>query len=308
MGKAQCCSYVGMKRGPWTPEEDYLLIKYIQAHGEGNWRTLPVKAGLSRCGKGCRLRWMNYLRPNVKRGHISSDEEEMIIRLHKLLGNRWSLIAGRIPGRTDNEVKNYWNTHLSKRFNVTKVVNRKAQRKPICADKNGEGNGNIQWIHERPVLQEEEGSNPKLYVVQDTVESIPSLNGCDEQAAIIDYNNAIDNVFNDPWVYGNHIFSSQNACPPAYDTSSSVCYNGSSSSGNINYCFNPTGEESITQFDNSVSAVQPHVQMPNHEYGFQVEAQSAQNVLLNSTVQPTDEYCVPLLSFSDWLNYIQLSN
>ncbi|GLJ48243.1 hypothetical protein SUGI_1018520 [Cryptomeria japonica] len=104
-------------RGLWRPEEDVLLIKYIQAHGEGHWRTLPQRAGLQRCGKGCRLRWKNYLRPNVKRGNISLEEEELIIRLHKLLGNRWSLISGRVPGRTDTEIKNYWNTHLKKKLN-----------------------------------------------------------------------------------------------------------------------------------------------------------------------------------------------
>ncbi|KAA8542964.1 hypothetical protein F0562_024112 [Nyssa sinensis] len=111
-----CCSKVGMKRGPWTPEEDQLLASYIKREGEGRWRTLPKRAGLLRCGKSCRLRWMNYLRPSVKRGQIAPDEEDLILRLHRLLGNRWSLIAGRIPGRTDNEIKNYWNTHLSKKL------------------------------------------------------------------------------------------------------------------------------------------------------------------------------------------------
>lgn len=111
-----CCSKVGIKRGPWTPEEDEILANYINKVGEGRWRTLPKLAGLLRCGKSCRLRWMNYLRPSVKRGHIAPDEEDLILRLHRLLGNRWSLIAGRIPGRTDNEIKNYWNTHLSKKL------------------------------------------------------------------------------------------------------------------------------------------------------------------------------------------------
>ncbi|KAL8529146.1 hypothetical protein ACS0TY_006562 [Phlomoides rotata] len=111
-----CCIKVGLKRGPWTAEEDELLADHIKREGEGRWRTLRKKAGLLRCGKSCRLRWMNYLRPSVKRGHITADEEDLILRLHRLLGNRWSLIAGRIPGRTDNEIKNYWNTHLSKKL------------------------------------------------------------------------------------------------------------------------------------------------------------------------------------------------
>ncbi|KAL9229010.1 hypothetical protein vseg_004528 [Gypsophila vaccaria] len=116
MGRAPCCTKVGLHRGPWTAREDALLIKYIEAHGEGQWRSLPKNAGLLRCGKSCRLRWMNYLRPDIKRGNITPEEDDLIIRLHALLGNRWSLIAGRLPGRTDNEIKNYWNTHLSKRL------------------------------------------------------------------------------------------------------------------------------------------------------------------------------------------------
>ncbi|XWS46259.1 hypothetical protein CRYUN_Cryun14cG0049300 [Craigia yunnanensis] len=116
MGRAPSCSKVGLHRGPWTPREDKLLVKYIQAHGEGHWRSLPKEAGLLRCGKSCRLRWMNYLRPDIKRGNITPDEDDLIIRLHSLLGNRWSLISGRLPGRTDNEIKNYWNNHFSKRL------------------------------------------------------------------------------------------------------------------------------------------------------------------------------------------------
>ncbi|KAL5783514.1 hypothetical protein ACOSP7_008543 [Xanthoceras sorbifolium] len=115
MGRSPCCSKVGMNRGAWTAMEDKILTSYIKVHGEGKWRNLPKRAGLKRCGKSCRLRWLNYLRPDIKRGNITHDEEELIIRLHKLLGNRWSLIAGRLPGRTDNEIKNYWNTTLAKK-------------------------------------------------------------------------------------------------------------------------------------------------------------------------------------------------
>ncbi|KAH9330089.1 hypothetical protein KI387_002197, partial [Taxus chinensis] len=78
---------VELKRRKWTAEEDVLLQKYIEANGARRWSKLPQKAGLMRCGKSCRLRWINHLRPNVKRGLISPDEEDLIIRLHNLLGN-----------------------------------------------------------------------------------------------------------------------------------------------------------------------------------------------------------------------------
>ncbi|KAL5982230.1 Transcription factor myb93 [Asimina triloba] len=116
MGRSPNSDENGLKKGPWTPEEDKKLVQYIQKHGHGSWRALPQLAGLNRCGKSCRLRWTNYLRPDIKRGKFSKEEEETILNLHSAIGNKWSAIATHLPGRTDNEIKNFWNTHLKKRL------------------------------------------------------------------------------------------------------------------------------------------------------------------------------------------------
>ncbi|CAB4267148.1 unnamed protein product [Prunus armeniaca] len=116
MGRSPCCDESGLKKGPWTPEEDQKLVQYIEEHGHGSWRALPKLAGLNRCGKSCRLRWTNYLRPDIKRGKFTEDEEQTILHLHSILGNKWSAIATHLDGRTDNEIKNFWNTHLKKKL------------------------------------------------------------------------------------------------------------------------------------------------------------------------------------------------
>ncbi|XP_059669419.1 transcription factor MYB41-like [Cornus florida] len=116
MGRSPSSNENGLKKGPWDPDEDRKLIDFIEKNGHGNWSSLPKLAGLKRCGKSCRLRWTNYLRPDIKRGNFADEEEQLIINLHQLHGNKWSRIASYLPGRTDNEIKNFWNTHLKKKL------------------------------------------------------------------------------------------------------------------------------------------------------------------------------------------------
>ncbi|XP_065858790.1 transcription factor MYB61-like [Euphorbia lathyris] len=112
----QCCSRQKVKRGLWSPEEDEKLIHFIQTHGLASWSSVPNLAGLERCGKSCRLRWINYLRPDLKRGSFTAQEETIIVNIHRIIGNKWAQIAKHLPGRTDNEVKNFWNSSIKKKL------------------------------------------------------------------------------------------------------------------------------------------------------------------------------------------------
>ncbi|KAF6163485.1 hypothetical protein GIB67_029334 [Kingdonia uniflora] len=116
MGRHSCCFKQKLRKGLWSPEEDGKLLNHITKYGHGCWSSVPKQAGLQRCGKSCRLRWINYLRPDLKRGTFSQQEENLIIELHSVLGNRWSQIAAQLPGRTDNEIKNLWNSCIKKKL------------------------------------------------------------------------------------------------------------------------------------------------------------------------------------------------
>nr|QSD99551.1 MYB family transcription factor [Melilotus albus] len=104
-----------LKKGPWTSAEDDILVDYVKKNGEGNWNAVQKQTGLLRCGKSCRLRWANHLRPNLKKGTFTAEEEQLICELHAKMGNKWARMAAHLPGRTDNEIKNYWNTRVKRR-------------------------------------------------------------------------------------------------------------------------------------------------------------------------------------------------
>ncbi|XP_025887851.1 transcription factor MYB15-like [Solanum lycopersicum] len=169
MVRTPCRDENGRKKGTWTPEEDRKLAAYITKYGSWNWRQLPKYAGLARCGKSCRLRWMNYLRPNVKRGNYTKEEDEIILNLHAQLGNKWSAIAIHLPGRSDNEIKNHWHTTLKKRAHynsseVSKKCNKKrsesniTKRKSNVENQNASANNINNNMHENIVLESSEWS------------------------------------------------------------------------------------------------------------------------------------------------------
>ncbi|KAI4349824.1 hypothetical protein L6164_010374 [Bauhinia variegata] len=136
MGRHSCCYKQKLRKGLWSPEEDEKLLRHITKYGHGCWSSVPKQAGLQRCGKSCRLRWINYLRPDLKRGTFSQEEENLIIELHAVLGNRWSQIAAQLPGRTDNEIKNLWNSCLKKKLRQQGID--PVTHKPLSEVENGE--------------------------------------------------------------------------------------------------------------------------------------------------------------------------
>ncbi|XP_020256493.1 transcription factor MYB114-like [Asparagus officinalis] len=190
----------GVRKGAWSKEEDDLLRKCIEMYGEGKWSSVPNKAGLKRCRKSCRLRWLNYLSPAIHRGKFGEDEVDLIIRLHKLLGNRWSLIAGRIPGRTANDIKNFWNSHLGKKteaidtknkIRVVKPQPRRVARSRACGPKDimqkdeGQDPNNSRALPENNIAEHEEES----------LNEFMGSSGHDEElGGLIPYNSSHENL------------------------------------------------------------------------------------------------------------------
>ncbi|KAF6157306.1 hypothetical protein GIB67_004244 [Kingdonia uniflora] len=133
-----------VKRGLWTSAEDAKILAHVSIHGPG----------LKRCGKSCRLRWTNYLRPDLNHNNFTPQEEVLIVRLHKAIGSRWSLIAMQLPGKTDKDVKNHWNTKLRNQLEHKAATNQEtiAQQSHFFTADGSSSSSNVMQVTSPPPL------------------------------------------------------------------------------------------------------------------------------------------------------------
>ncbi|KAL1548875.1 Transcription factor myb36 [Salvia divinorum] len=233
MGRAPCCDKANVKKGPWSPEEDTKLKAYIEKYGTGgNWIALPQKIGLKRCGKSCRLRWLNYLRPNIKHGGFTEEEDNIICSLYISIGSRWSIIAAQLPGRTDNDIKNYWNTRLKKKLlGRRKQSNTYRLRIPGQETKDANEEDSLQNLSnsamERLQLHMQLQNPFSLY---NNPALWPKLNPLQQKMIQSDYRNHNHNQDQNALVVSQPAAADQNYIPLKGDEVDISCVNGFSSS------------------------------------------------------------------------------
>ncbi|CAO2838865.1 unnamed protein product [Amaranthus hypochondriacus] len=250
------------RKGLWSPEEDERLRNYINQHGHGCWSTIPINAGLQRNGKSCRLRWINYLRPGLKRGTFSPQEEEKILNLHSALGNKWSQIAQQLQGRTDNEIKNFWHSNLKKK------VAKKEKTQPIS-----------QIQSTNSILQEEIDSPIKSNITISSFDSIGTIEG-----SSIDVNQSNNNqISNLPRLFFAEWFSLDSMNNGQNNNIIHHDYQNPNYNNNVNYYNNLYVEECFNQgiiYNNEGSCSNEELSNEADQNGmFKIEDQTSEIVL-----------------------------
>ncbi|KAG4188043.1 hypothetical protein ERO13_A08G138000v2 [Gossypium hirsutum] len=175
-----------IRKGPWKAEEDEVLINHVKKYGPREWSSIRSKGLLQRTGKSCRLRWVNKLRPNLKNGcKFTAEEERVVIELQAQFGNKWAKIATYLPGRTDNDVKNFWSSRQKRLARILQNSGTPSSSSSSSSSKSLKLKREIPAFHDVPVFEASKLSSSMEEISYTMAQSCSSSSYLDNTEAII---------------------------------------------------------------------------------------------------------------------------